>query len=103
MTFFFDSTVRSADPWVMKTAILIGIIIGAIGCGGEQEDPCEVPSTSSVSYGDCKSQLPDGTEAVVYCGQLPDNGESGTVLPVGCKVQIGTSTPDTATCLEVCP
>ncbi len=90
---------------MIRYAIALGVLIGLVGCGADElpADPCFVPPTSVISYGDCGAQLADGTEAVVFCGQLPSNGTPGTLLAAGCQVQIGTSRPVTATCLSVCP
>lgn len=86
----------------MKT-IVLGILIGLAGCGAEEQPSCVIPPTSNTVYGDCHSRLADGTEAVTECGQLPGDGTPGTSLPVGCTMQIGTSTPEIGTCLSVCP
>lgn len=90
---------------MVRTALVIGVLAGMMGCGdnGAAPEPsCYVPSTSVISYGDCNVTLSDGTACVTFCGQLPDDGTLGTLLPVGCQVQIGTSTPRTGTCVASC-
>lgn len=90
---------------MIRTALVIGVLVGLIGCGSGDEPPpttCYVPPTSNVVSGDCKKKMSDGTECVTECGQLPQDGSPGTPLPVGCQVQIGTSSPETGTCVAAC-
>ena len=78
------------------------LFVALAGCGGD--DPsvvgdggsCDVPATSVVEYQDCSPTC------VAQCGQLPDDGSPGTLLPVGCTVSIGTSQPRTAMCVRTC-
>lgn len=89
----------------MRTAIVIGVLLVMLaGCGDNvsPQTTCDVPATSVVSFGDCHRKMADGTECVTFCGQLPDNGSTGTTLPGGCQVQIGTSAPETGTCVASC-
>lgn len=87
----------------MRIAVAIGILVGLMGCGAEPpQATCAVPPTSVVSFGDCHKKMSDETECVTYCGQLPGDGSAGTTLPAGCQVQIGTSTPETGTCVASC-
>lgn len=90
---------------MIRTALMIGLVIGLIGCGTGEEPPqdaCFVPPTSNVGYQDCGVKLADGTECVAFCGQTPQDGAPGTSLPAGCQVQIGTTTPETGTCVAAC-
>lgn len=87
-------------------AALIGALVGLAGCGSATGEPepmiCEVASTDNVVFQDCKATMADGLACVTGCGRLPQDGGSGTLLSVGCRVQIGTSAPRTGECVAAC-
>lgn len=88
-------------------AALLGAMASLVGCGaGAPGEPapmtCEVAATDNVVYQDCKAATADGLACVAGCGRLPQDGGAGTLLSVGCRVQIGTSAPRTGECVAVC-
>lgn len=78
---------------------LLGAAVSLVGCGpapGESPMTCEVATTDVVVYQDCKVTTPDGSACVEGCGRRPDDGGDGTLLSVGCHIQVGSSSPGTA-------
>jgi len=65
-------------------------------------DACSVPPSWVSSSGTCKGLYRDDYQCVTECGELPPDGGLGVLLPVGCLLQIGTSTYETALCVSSC-
>lgn len=89
----------------MRTTIMIGLLVGLLGCGDNDAAPaatCSVPSTSVIGFVDCHVMTADGDACIASCGQLPDDGSMGSLLPAGCQVDIGASFPRTGTCVDSC-
>lgn len=68
-----------------------------IGADAQMADACYVAPDWNVSYQDCGVH-----NCVIGCGVLPQDGTPGHLLPAGCSVSIGTSTPRTAVCRSTC-
>lgn len=80
----------------------VALLLALAGCGGDDRQACEVPPGRVLGFHDCNALMSDGTECVSLCGLPAFDGEPSAVLPDGCQVQVGTSTPKTATCVESC-
>ena len=86
-------------------AIWIGLAVGLLGCGSSDVGTsltCNVAPTDNVAYQDCNGLKKNGIYCVSDCGRLPQDGGAGTLLSPGCMVQIGTSSPLTAVCVDSC-
>jgi hypothetical protein len=87
---------------MFKRIILLSTLVGMLGCdAGMENSPdagvipdggsCDVPSTSNTSYGLCyatdnsgRPLTQGGHQCATSCGQLPQDGTPGTLLPLGC-------------------